>query len=476
MGLGMSFYLNYISFAMVECYNVDRTMIGERFMTIFKKSTILIAMALILIFNSLAFGLTPQYGIKAEAGLLMDMTTGEVLYSKNPDTTMYPASLTKILTAILILEDLNLEDTVVIDKDSPFVDGSKMYLTPGEELTIRQLLNAMLIKSANDAALALARHHSGSIEAFSDAMNKRAETLGVTGSHFVNPNGLHNDAHVTTARDLALIARHAMTLPEFREIVSKTRLTIAPTNKQPEVRVYNNSNKLLWAEGTKYKMTYKGKKINIKYDIVNGMKTGFTNKAQQCIVATAKDGEKEMLAVILKTDANSIYSDARTLLDFGLYEIESETLIHAKDFVVTYDLNNEKNNTVDLIAKHTVKSYKLKGNSLAGAEENLVMNEGIELPIQEGEVLAVLEFISNGEVIGQTELVASSSISDKDMLVEDTKYFSDKKEPSTYMKAGIIALKVIGALFLWRFIMTFVNLQKRKQERRRASRKNSFKE
>lgn len=444
-------------------------------MTLKMRSTILLGIVFILLFQTFSFGLTPQYGIKAEAGLLLDITTGEVLYGKNPDTPMYPASLTKVLTAILVLEDLNLDDVVTIDDKSPFVDGSKMYLTPGEQLTVNQLLNTMLVKSANDAALALARYHSGTIEAFSEAMNAKAIEIGATGSNFVNPNGLHDDAHVATARDLGLIAAYAMKMPEFVDIVKKTRLTIAPTNKQPEIRVYNNSNKLLWAEGSKYKMNYKGSNINIKYDIVTGVKTGFTNKAQQCIIASAKDGEKEMLAVILKTDANSIYSDARTLLDFGLYEIDSETLIHENDFVVSYDLNNEKGNKVDLVAKNTVKSYKIKGETLATAEQNLVMNEGIELPIKEGETLAILEFVNEGEIIGQTELVASSSISDKDMFTEDTKFFNEEKETSIYVKIGFTLLKIVAALFLWRFIMTFINLQKRKREIRKSKRKNQFK-
>ena len=444
-------------------------------MTLKMRSTILLGIVFILLFQTFSFALTPQYGIKAEAGLLLDITTGEVLYGKNPDTPMYPASLTKVLTAILVLEDLNLDDVVTIDDKSPFVDGSKMYLTPGEQLTVKQLLNTMLVKSANDAALALARYHSGTIEAFSQAMNAKAIEIGATGSNFVNPNGLHDDAHVTTARDLGLIAAYAMKIPEFADIVKKTRLTVAPTNKQPEIRVYNNSNKLLWAEGSKYKMNYKGSNINIKYDIVTGVKTGFTNKAQQCIIASAKDGEKEMLAVILKTDANSIYSDARTLLDFGLYEIDSETLIHENDFVVSYDLNNEKGNKVDLVAKNTVKSYKIKGETLATAEQNLVMNEGIELPIKEGETLAILEFVNEGQVIGQTELIASSSISDKDMFTDDTKFFNEDKETSIYVKIGFTVLKVIAALFLWRLIMTFINVQKRKREIKKSKRKNQFK-
>ncbi len=437
--------------------------------------TILLGLIYILLFNSFSFALAPQYGIKAEAGILMDLTTGEVIYGKNPDKAMYPASLTKVLTAILVLEDLNLEDTVTIDDKSPFADGSKMYLTPGEQLTVNQLLNAMLVKSANDAASALAIFHSGSIEAFSNAMNEKAASIGATNSNFVNPNGLHDDAHITTAKDMGLIASYAMTLPEFRDIVKKSKLTIAPTNKQPEIRVYNNSNKLLWAEGSKYKMNYKGKTINIKYNIVTGIKTGYTTKAQQCIIASAKDSDKEMLSVILNSDANSIYSDARTLLDFGLYEIESETLIEAGDFVVTYDLNNEKENKVDLIAKNTVKSYKVKGDTLLDAEQNLVLNEGIELPIQEGEVLAILEYISNGETIGSTELVASTSISDKEMFVKDTKNFISEPKKPLYIRIGFIILKFLGAIFIWRFIMTIVNMQKRKIERKRKKRKNSFK-
>jgi D-alanyl-D-alanine carboxypeptidase (penicillin-binding protein 5/6) len=256
----------------------------KQFMTIFLSILFILGS---LSCTSYASPLSPV--ITAPSAILMDADTGDILYQKNPHDLMYPASTTKIMTAILTLEHTNLNDNVTIDKDTSFTGGSRLYLAEDEVLTVEQLLYAMMVESANDAAVALAKHISGSVEDFSNLMNERAKQLGAKNTHFVNPNGLPDDNHITTAYDLAVISKYAMTLPKFQEIVQTPYYEISPTNKQSELRYLTNSNRFLWGTGSRRnQIYYKDKWVNIKYDIVDGIKTGYTVQAQQCLVTSAK--------------------------------------------------------------------------------------------------------------------------------------------------------------------------------------------
>ena len=189
---------------------------------------IIITLIATLIPNIVSAQNTPT--ITAPHGVLIDYETGNVLFSKNAHKQAYPASTTKVMTAILTLENANLNDRVTIDYDL-YVEGSSMFLLKGESFTVEELLKALLIKSANDCAEALAIHITGSVEKFVEMMNKRAKELGALNTNFVNPHGLADPNHVTTAYDLAMIAKHAMTFDTFREIVSTTMLNLDATNK-----------------------------------------------------------------------------------------------------------------------------------------------------------------------------------------------------------------------------------------------------
>ncbi|MDO5331576.1 MAG: serine hydrolase, partial [Bacillota bacterium] len=177
----------------------------------------------------------------SDAALVCDMTTGEIIYSLNADELRYPASTTKMLTAILALENLDLEDTVTVDKEAAGVGGNSLKLKSGEKFKVKDLLYGTLVISANDGAVALAKKVSGSVEEFAKLMNKKAIEIGCTSSNFVNPNGLHDDNHYTTARDLALIAMYCMKNETFREIVSLPSYTVPATNLSEE-RVVENTN------------------------------------------------------------------------------------------------------------------------------------------------------------------------------------------------------------------------------------------
>jgi D-alanyl-D-alanine carboxypeptidase (penicillin-binding protein 5/6) len=235
----------------------------------------------------------------AESAAAIDSFSGQFLYLKNENARQYPASSTKILTALLVIEAGNLDKQVAIDLADNKVEPSNLDLKPGEVYTRRQLLFGMMLKSANDVAMALARDNAGSVEAFAEKMTKRAAELGATDSHFKNPHGLHDPDHYTTAHDLALIARAAMEQPFFRQVVS----TIYYTWKSPTGTVYQlrNHNRLL--------RHYAG---------CNGLKTGFTRAAQQVLVSSALRDGHEVISVVLHTNKPGIWDDSKVLLSYGL--------------------------------------------------------------------------------------------------------------------------------------------------------------
>jgi D-alanyl-D-alanine carboxypeptidase (penicillin-binding protein 5/6) len=238
----------------------------------------------------------------AESAAAIDSFSGQFLYLKNENARQYPASSTKILTALLVIEAGNLDKPVTIDLADTKVEPSNLDLKPGEVYTRHQLLFGMMLKSANDVAMALARDNAGSVEAFAEKMNKRAAELGATDSHFKNPHGLHDPDHYTTAHDLALIARAAMEQPFFRQVVS----TIYYTWKSPTGTVYQlrNHNRLL--------RHYAG---------CNGLKTGFTRAAQQVLVSSALRDGHEVISVVLHTNKPGIWDDSKVLLSYGLIKV-----------------------------------------------------------------------------------------------------------------------------------------------------------
>ena len=238
----------------------------------------------------------------AESAAAIDSFTGEFLYLKNDNAAQYPASSTKILTALLVIETGDLDKWVTVDLSDTKVEPSNLQLKPGEQYTRRQLLYGLMLKSANDVAMALARDNAGSVEAFGQKMNRRAAELGATSSHFVNPHGLHDPDHYTTAHDLALIARAAMEQPFFRQIVS----TVYYTWKSPAGPIWQlrNHNRLL--------RHFAG---------CNGLKTGYTRAAQQVLVSSALRDGHEVISVVLHTDKPGIWDDSKLLLTYGLIKV-----------------------------------------------------------------------------------------------------------------------------------------------------------
>lgn len=239
-----------------------------------------------------------ELALYALGAIVIDAHTGETLYGKNIDIPRYPASTTKIMTALLIIEAGDLDREVECTLEDSKVGESSLELKPGQHYSRRQMLYGLMLKSANDVAHALARDNAGTAEAFCEKMTLRAQELGATSTNFKNPNGLHNPEHYASPRDLALITRAAMQQPLFRKIVS-TRNFDWPAESGP--RPLYNHNRLLQ-----------------RFPGCTGVKTGYTIPAQQVLVSAALRGNQEVIAVVMYTNKPGIWDDSILLLSYGL--------------------------------------------------------------------------------------------------------------------------------------------------------------
>ena len=250
-----------------------------------------------LIFCKSSFALEPN--INAKAAISVEISTGKIVYEKNAYEKMFPASTTKVMTALLVLENCSLDEkeTVSYEAIKAVPNGySNANLQVGEEITVKDLLYALMLPSANEAANVLAEHVAGSVESFATMMNTRAEELGCKTTHFVNPNGIHNDGHYSTAYDLYLIAREAMKNDTFRKIVSTTKFSLPPTEVYPENnRTFTNTNKLIIYNNS-------NRADNYYYKNAIGIKTGFTSQAGNCLISCASQDGLEFINVVLNCE------------------------------------------------------------------------------------------------------------------------------------------------------------------------------
>lgn len=258
-----------------------------------------------------AQALETQYPLlESEAAILMDAATGQVLFAKNMHEELSPASITKIMTILLGLEHGQLGDTLTMSREAVFsieFGSSHIALDTGERITLEQALMATMLASANEAANGIAEYVSGSIDKFVVLMNQRALEAGAINTHFVNPNGLYAEDHLTTAYDMAVITRAALQNQDFRRIFGTVKYEIPPTNKQPETRY-------LWAEHKMFP------EYRYQYDGMVGGKTGYTQKSQNTLVTVARRDDRELIAVVIKSQSSAVYTDTKALFDYGFDE------------------------------------------------------------------------------------------------------------------------------------------------------------
>lgn len=347
----------------------------------------------------------------AGAVLLMDMKSGRVIYSKNADKKMYPASTTKMMTAILALESDKMGDTVTATYEaleSITLEDSHMGILIGEELTMVDLVNSTLIYSANDAANVIGVHVGGTLPDFIDMMNAKAQELGLTNTHFVNACGVHDDDHYTTATDLAKLAKYCMKNETFREIVKKTTYHIDPTNKYTQNRDLPTTNLFLSAARSAHHV----------YAPCTGIKTGTTDAAGHCLVSSANYNGMELLSVVLKAndwDVNAgaySYTISRAMFDFGFNNYESGVLASPGTVVADSKVYEaKKDQRVTLTVENEITALIPKGKDISTEiSMEVELPETIKAPIVKGEVLGEVVYKYKDAEIARAELLAANDV------------------------------------------------------------------
>lgn len=351
--------------------------------------TIFLCLVALLVHPSLAEAL-PAPSLSGEAAVLMDLDTGQVLCGKNAGGRMYPASTTKILTALVALQQGRLEDTITAGQHASTTDGSSIYLLEGERHTLEELLYGLLLNSGNDCAVAIAEHIGGSQAGFVAMMNKEAVRLGAKDSHFANPHGLHDVEHYTTAEDLAKIAREALKNPVFRRIVStQTRPITRPDDKRPEVLI--NRNKLLW-----------------QYDGAFGVKTGYTEAAGQCLVAAAEQGGQRLLSVVLKSQGPALWTDTKALLDYGFAAFPRMALVTAGQEVGSVPVEHGRE-MLRLTAGDDF-SWCLPSDARFAVRWDLRLEPDLQAPVSMGSIVGRLAILDGDRQIGEVPLRAAKTV------------------------------------------------------------------
>lgn len=332
-----------------------------------------------------------ELNVNANAALIIETNTGKVIYEKDGDEQNYPASVTKILTAIVVLENCGLDDVATASESAinQIPDGYVVApLRVGEEMKIKDLLYALMLKSANDAAYVLAEHVGENVDFFADMMNQKAKEIGCTGSHFVNPNGIHNERHYTTANDMYLIAKYAMQNENFAEIVSTLEYTLPSTNKyEAEDRVMKNTNSFINPNSSFYNKN------------VRGIKTGTTAQAGNCLITdVARDG-LEFITVLLGAETSSgKFSETEKMINYA-YDNYTLTKIHSKgDVIKTIEIENatEETKSLNVLIDNEIIVINNKENDANKTIPDIKLNDEIKAPIMAGEELGTISFDVDG--------------------------------------------------------------------------------
>lgn len=377
-----------------------------------KKSIVLFLITLIILLNtSFVFANSEEPSLISQAAILIDNKTGKILYSKNENEKMYPASTTKIMTAILTLENCNLDEIVTVSYDAimSIPDGySSASLQIGEQLTVEQLLQLLLVHSANDAANVLAEYVGGSVESFISMMNTKVNELELSNTHFTNAYGMHDDNHYTTAQDLSIIMKYCIKNEDFRRLAGSASCAIPSTNLYG-TRRYTSTNELILPNSINY------------YPYLTSGKTGYTSQAGDCLVSCAYKDDLELICVVLggKTinGMSTRFSETKTLYEYGYDNYSVKTILNQNDMVTQIDVPNGTKDTrsLDLLANDSI--HALLANTLSEDELAFEINlkENIEAPIEQGDILGSVSYSIDG-IQYETDLVASHLVEESKLL------------------------------------------------------------
>ena len=335
-------------------------------------------------------------GLNAKSAILMEESTGNILYESNPDERLPIASVTKVMTMLLIMEavdsgKISLDDMVTVSENAMSYGGSTMFLETGEQLTVNDMLKGIAVASANDGCVAMAEHLAGSESAFVDMMNEKAKKLGMENTHFMNTNGLDEDDHYSSARDVAIMSRELM--------------------KHETIFNYTS----IWMDtlrGGKFQLANTNKLIRF-YDGANGLKTGSTSKALCCLSAAAKRNDMQLIAVVLGAPTSAErFASAKSLLDYGFANYAVNTQITAGDEVQKIAVEKGVDKEVGVVAGDSCSTLVKKGQE-DNITKEIKIDETITAPIEAGQKIGTMTISRDGEVIADIDLNALSAVEKK---------------------------------------------------------------
>ncbi|WP_193708243.1 D-alanyl-D-alanine carboxypeptidase family protein [Alkalibaculum sporogenes] len=409
------------------------------------KKVLIIIFALVVFINSRALA---NPNIESGSAMLMEADTGQILYDKNSNVKQYPASITKVLTAIIALEHNELEDVVVVGNDVPnqIESGSSaIYLIPDEKLTMEQLMYGLLVESGNDVAVAIAEQTSGSVEEFSKLMNAKAKALGANDSNFVNPHGLHNENHYTTAHDMALIMREAIKNPILLNLMTTKNYIIPETNKQ--------DTRYLW---TKNRL-YRSDTGEFFYDKVIASKTGFTSVARNTLLSAAEENGMRLIAVVLQSNGVASYSDTINMFEYGFDNFVTSTLVNKNEFIQEYSIQ-DATSPLKIVSRSTVKYVVNKDNDKE-IVASINISKDLSPSIKEGEKIGTVEYSLDATKIAEADLVSGNELESVNSV-----RFNKIIKSLVWVLPGILGLYIFARLYVF-----VKNTQIRKRRYKRQS-------
>ncbi|TYO94510.1 D-alanyl-D-alanine carboxypeptidase (penicillin-binding protein 5/6) [Desulfallas thermosapovorans DSM 6562] len=344
--------------------------------------------------------------INARAAILMDANTGQVYYAKEAGKSREPASLTKLMTAILAVESGKLDEVVEVSQRAASVSvGSTIGLNKGDRITLENLLKAALVTSANDATVAIAEHIAGNHDSFVYQMNRKAVLLGARDTRFVNTNGYHDPQHYSTAYDLALITRYALQKPYINELVCTNETVIRWVRPEKDKEVHNTNRLLRTGE----------------VEGIDGVKTGSTARAGNCLIASATRGDKRLIAVVLH--AGNRYREAAKLLDYGFSEVRPITIFPAGKVMAGMRVKDGVYNTVPLTVADPVR-VNLAKDQLQSIKLNILMDDEVTAPVRQGQLLGYALFTIDGYRVTKVPLVAAREVPPASLFARIMYWFS----------------------------------------------------
>lgn len=343
------------------------------------------------------------FEINAKSAVLIDKATGTVLYEKNPHDALPPASVTKIMTMLLAMEAIEsnritLEDKVVISEYASSMGGTQLYLEPGEEKTVEELMKGIAIRSANDASVAIGEHIAGTEELFVQRMNERAKELGMKNTNFVNSNGLPDEGHVMSAYDIAIMSRELLKHKDVHRWLTTWMDTVV-VGKRQSVQELVNTNRLIRS-----------------YDGANGIKTGSTGEARYCLSASATRGNSTFIAVILGAPSSAVrFSEASKLLDYGFANFGTVEIATKDNKVTTVPVQKGVVLETEVVAKDDLMLLVKKGDE-GKVNKEIIVPQYIQAPIQKGEKIGEVIASMDGKEVGRVDIIAAEDIERASLL------------------------------------------------------------